>query len=131
MTGQVVRQPGARTPLRVREVLAVGFVVLLHFTTFGRGIYDIGLNHEAAHFSGVNVARSKLVVFVLTGLVSAFAGLDRMRAAEVGHAGRRTHAAEKAVALGEQHRRTVARRSRGRTPGSTPMRGRTTRPRPA
>ena len=56
-------------------ILAVGFVVLLHFTTFGRGIYDIGLNHEAAHFSGVNVARSKLVVFVLTGLVSAFAGV--------------------------------------------------------
>jgi rhamnose transport system permease protein len=56
-------------------VLGVGFAVLLHFTTFGRGIYDIGLNREAAHFSGVNVARSKLIVFVLTSLVSAFAGV--------------------------------------------------------
>jgi rhamnose transport system permease protein len=56
-------------------VLAVGFVVLLHFSTFGRGIYDIGLNDEAAHFTGVDVARTKLVLFVLSGVVSAFAGI--------------------------------------------------------
>jgi rhamnose transport system permease protein len=56
-------------------VLVVVFVLLLHFTAFGRGLYDIGLNRETAHFSGVNVARSKLVVFALTGLVSAFAGI--------------------------------------------------------
>ena len=56
-------------------VLAVGFVVLLHFSTFGRGIYDIGLNSEAAHFTGVNVARTKLILFVLSGVVSAFAGI--------------------------------------------------------
>ncbi|MFL6101586.1 MAG: ABC transporter permease [Actinomycetales bacterium] len=56
-------------------VLAVAFAVLLHFTSFGRGIYDIGLNREAAHFSGVNVARTKMTVFILTGVVSAFAGI--------------------------------------------------------
>ena len=51
------------------------FVVLLHFTSFGRGVYDIGLNDEAAHFSGVNVARTKFILFVLAGTVSAFAGI--------------------------------------------------------
>jgi rhamnose transport system permease protein len=56
-------------------VLAVGFAVLLHFSTFGRGIYDIGLNDEAAHFTGVDVARTKLILFVLSGIVSAFAGV--------------------------------------------------------
>jgi len=56
-------------------VLAMLFVLLLHFTSFGRGLFDIGLNDEAAHFSGVDVARAKLVVFVLTGVVSAFAGI--------------------------------------------------------
>ena len=55
-------------------VLAVVFVVLLHFSTFGRGIFDIGLNRETAHFSGVDVARTKLVLFVLSGVVAAFAG---------------------------------------------------------
>jgi rhamnose transport system permease protein len=56
-------------------VLALGFVLLLHFSTFGRGTYDIGLNSEAAHFTGVNVARTKMILFVLSGVVSAFAGI--------------------------------------------------------
>jgi rhamnose transport system permease protein len=56
-------------------LLAVAFSLLLHFSTFGRGVYDIGLNSEAAHFSGVDVARTKLVLFVLSGVVSAFAGV--------------------------------------------------------
>ena len=56
-------------------VLAVGFSVLLHFSTFGRGIYEIGLNDEAAHFTGVDVARTKFILFVLSGVVSAFAGI--------------------------------------------------------
>ena len=56
-------------------VLAVVFTVLLHFTSFGRGVYDIGLTAEAAHFTGVNVARTKFLLFLLSGVVSAFAGI--------------------------------------------------------
>lgn len=56
-------------------VLIIGFVLLLHFTPFGRGVFDIGLNDEAAHFSGVNVERTKFLLFVLAGAVSAFAGI--------------------------------------------------------
>jgi rhamnose transport system permease protein len=56
-------------------VLALGFSLLLHFSTFGRGVYDIGLNDEAARFTGVNVARTKWILFVLSGVVSAFAGV--------------------------------------------------------
>lgn len=56
-------------------VLLVVFVWLLHFSTFGRGVFEIGLNDEAAHFSGVNVARTKLILFVLSGAISAFAGI--------------------------------------------------------
>jgi rhamnose transport system permease protein len=51
------------------------FALVLHFTPFGRGIYAIGLNKEAAHFSGVHVGRTKFILFVLSGLVSAFAGI--------------------------------------------------------
>ena len=35
-------------------LLLVVFALLLHFSTFGRGVFEIGLNSEAAHFSGVN-----------------------------------------------------------------------------
>jgi len=56
-------------------VLIVVFAILLHFTSFGRGVYEIGLSDEAAHFSGVNVARTKLLLFTLSGAVAAFAGV--------------------------------------------------------
>jgi rhamnose transport system permease protein len=56
-------------------VLALVFILLLHFSTFGRGVYDIGLNDEAAHFAGVDVARTKFLLFVLSGAVSALAGV--------------------------------------------------------
>ncbi|WP_127792060.1 ABC transporter permease [Agromyces sp. LHK192] len=55
--------------------LLVVFVVLLHFTPFGRGIYAIGLSKAAAHFSGVHVERTKLILFVLSGVISALAGI--------------------------------------------------------
>jgi len=56
-------------------VLAAAFAWLLHFTPFGRGVYDVGLNQEAAHFTGVDVERTKFMVFVLSGVVSALAGI--------------------------------------------------------
>jgi rhamnose transport system permease protein len=56
-------------------VLALAFIVLLHFTPFGRGVYAIGQNEGAARFSGIKVERTKLLLFVLTGLVAAFAGI--------------------------------------------------------
>ena len=57
--------PGARHRVRAAAALLV----------FGRGIYDIGLNAEAAQFTGVSVARTKLLLFVMTSVVSAFAGI--------------------------------------------------------
>jgi rhamnose transport system permease protein len=56
-------------------VLATVFALLLHFSAFGRGVYDIGLNKEAAHFTGVDVARTKFILFALSGVVSALAGI--------------------------------------------------------
>jgi rhamnose transport system permease protein len=55
--------------------LAVGFAILLHFTAFGRGVYAVGQSKEAARFSGVRVERTKFILFVLAGAVSALAGL--------------------------------------------------------
>ena len=56
-------------------ILAAIFAIMLHFTPFGRAIYSIGLSSEAAHFSGVNVGRTKLILFILTGTISALAGV--------------------------------------------------------
>ncbi len=56
-------------------ILAVVFAVLLHATPFGRSIYAIGANEEAAYFSGLRVKRIKLTLFVLSGMVAALAGI--------------------------------------------------------
>jgi rhamnose transport system permease protein len=56
-------------------LLAVAFAVVLHATPFGRAIYAIGANEEAAYFSGVRVKRIKLILFTLSGIVAALAGI--------------------------------------------------------
>jgi ribose transport system permease protein len=62
--------------LTILAAVVVAIVyVLLEQTTFGRRLYAIGGNIEAAHLSGVGVRRLKLVAFSLTGLSAAGAGL--------------------------------------------------------
>jgi len=56
-------------------VLFAVFAVVLHASAFGRLIYVIGNNAEAARYSGVKVRRIKMALFVISGLVAALAGL--------------------------------------------------------
>ena len=56
-------------------LLAIAFAVLLHATPFGRSVYAIGANEEAARFSGLRVKRIKLALFVMSGTVAALAGI--------------------------------------------------------
>ncbi len=56
-------------------VLAALLVVLLQYTAFGRYIYIIGSNSVAARFSGVDVRRVKMMLFILSGVVASLAGL--------------------------------------------------------
>jgi rhamnose transport system permease protein len=62
-------------PFIVFVVLAVIFGFVLHRTTFGRSLFAIGANEEAAFFSGVRVKRIKLGLFVLSGVIAALAGV--------------------------------------------------------
>jgi rhamnose transport system permease protein len=55
--------------------LIVLFGVLLHLTPFGRALFALGNSTEAAQFVGIKVQRSKLYLYVATGLVSAAAGI--------------------------------------------------------
>ncbi len=55
--------------------LAVAFGVLLHATPFGRSVFAIGANEEAARFSGLRVKRIKMWLFVMSGAVAALAGV--------------------------------------------------------
>jgi rhamnose transport system permease protein len=55
--------------------LALLFLVVLHRSWIGRQIYAIGNNKEAARFAGIDVNRVKILLFVLSGLLSALAGI--------------------------------------------------------
>lgn len=57
---------------------------VLEQTNFGRRLYAIGGNKEAAHLAGIRVKRLRLIAFGLTGLGAAVAGL--MYAARVASA---------------------------------------------
>jgi len=50
-------------------------VVLLRKTRFGRYVYAVGGNEEAAELSGLNVARVKRSVYLISGTLAAVGGL--------------------------------------------------------
>jgi D-xylose transport system permease protein len=60
-------------------VLMVLFFVVLTFlakwTTFGRHVYAVGGNAEAARRSGINVPRVRVIVFALSGAMAAIGGI--------------------------------------------------------
>jgi len=57
----------------VGTAIALGF--LLHATRFGRYLYAIGSNREAARFSGIPVVRTRIMIFGLSGLLAGIAGI--------------------------------------------------------
>lgn len=71
------RIPGTPIPniIVLFAVLAIVFGAVLHFTPVGRSIFAIGLSSEAARFSGVRIERTKFLLFVISGLISAIAGV--------------------------------------------------------
>lgn len=63
------------TPVLLLTLLLLGGMFMATRTAFGRRIYAIGGNLEAARLSGINVERTKLAVFAINGLMVAIAGL--------------------------------------------------------
>ena len=63
-------------------LLFAGLYVLLQRTGFGRKTYVIGTNRDVADYAGIDSGRHKIIIFVMSGAVSAFAGL--LFAARVG-----------------------------------------------
>lgn len=56
-------------------VLAVGAVILLHRSGFGRRIFVVGNSKEVARFSGVRVRRVKFTIFIMSALAASLAGV--------------------------------------------------------
>ena len=76
-------------PFVIFLVLAIVLGIVLYKTTFGRWVYAIGTNEDAARYSGVPTHRVKMLIFALTGFLSGLAGLimvSRLSVARYDHA---------------------------------------------
>ena len=56
-------------------VIGLIYGLVLHKTNFGRAIFAIGNNPTSALFSGIRVQKVKLILFLLTGLMSGVAAV--------------------------------------------------------
>ena len=66
---------GVPVPVFIFVVLSIILGLVLGTTIFGRQIYLVGTNEVAARHAGVRSKRIKIILFAITGLISAFAGL--------------------------------------------------------
>ena len=70
--------PGIPYPVILMVILAVAVAVMLGRTPFGRHLYAIGSNEEAARLSGVKVDRVKTGAYILSGAMAGVAGIVLM-----------------------------------------------------
>ena len=75
--GDLVGLPWLIVPIEFTLLLlcAAGVGTLLHFTVAGRRIFAIGANPIAARFSGIEVDRIRLALFIFAGLTAALAAV--------------------------------------------------------
>jgi ribose/xylose/arabinose/galactoside ABC-type transport system permease subunit len=66
---------GIPIPVIILAVVFIASYLILKKTTYGRYIYAIGGNQDAARASGINVNRIKLSVYVISGALAGLAGL--------------------------------------------------------
>lgn len=71
-TGWVLAIP---FPVIIAIVLYIVFAVILKRMPFGVGVYAVGGNAEAAHHAGINVKKILILVYSISGFLSAFAGI--------------------------------------------------------
>ena len=74
--GKIITTPEG-LPLAV-VLMVIAFVVLTFvakWTTFGRHVYAVGCNAEAARRAGINVPRIRVIVFMISGATAAMGGI--------------------------------------------------------
>lgn len=62
-------------PVIVFVIFFIITTIMLHRTVFGRYIYSVGGNAEAARLSGIKTDRNKIYVYMITSMSAAIAGI--------------------------------------------------------
>ncbi|MCB1347237.1 MAG: ABC transporter permease [Maritimibacter sp.] len=66
---------GLPVPVLIMLIVFVIFYIVSTRTVFGRSVYCVGGNEHAARLSGINVGKTRIISFMLVGLLSAFVGI--------------------------------------------------------
>jgi ribose/xylose/arabinose/galactoside ABC-type transport system permease subunit len=66
---------GLPVPVWIFAAVAGAAIFILRFTAFGRNIYAVGSNPEAARLSGIDVRRTIFLVYVISGFLSGLTAL--------------------------------------------------------
>jgi len=69
------RRLGLPLPAVLMVIVLVVLTFLAKRTTFGRHVYAVGGNAEAARRAGINVARIRVIVFMISGATAALGGI--------------------------------------------------------
>jgi len=72
---------GIPFPAIIFLIVFIVVFVLMDYTSFGRSIYAVGGNDEAARLSGINVKRVKIIVMGIVASLAALSGV--MQSAEI------------------------------------------------
>lgn len=56
-------------------ILTIAFVLILKYTVFGRSLFAVGGNREAAMLSGIKTKKNYVMTYMISGLLAGFAGI--------------------------------------------------------
>ncbi|MFV9568419.1 sugar ABC transporter permease [Thermoanaerobacter mathranii] len=74
-TSVMISYEGIPVPVLLVLVIVILLTFVAQNTTFGRYVYAIGGNKEAAAYSGINIAKTNMTIFLIMGVLSAIAGI--------------------------------------------------------
>tara|TARA_B100000795_G_C22796927_1_gene439837 strand:- start:933 stop:1886 length:954 start_codon:yes stop_codon:yes gene_type:complete len=71
-------------PIILFMLTALIFSIVLHKSKFGRSIYAIGANEVSASLSGISVNKTKMILYVFTGIAASVSGIILLGQTSVG-----------------------------------------------
>lgn len=69
------RGDGLPVPVAIFVIIAGAAIFMLGGARFGRRLYAIGGNEEAARLSGINIFQTKMIVYVMVSVLAALSGI--------------------------------------------------------
>jgi len=62
-------------PVWILIIVSIIFFIVLHKTKFGKNLYLIGTNPQAAKYSGISVGKNIVATYMIMGTTGAFSGI--------------------------------------------------------